>query len=384
MSNPIFLTPYQAQKVLEGVIPANQPVRPNWLQSWFGDVNTHNADTINFDKEFAIKNTMGMYVSPEADTTPIQLGTFGHKEMGFVYSKESLNSPDYEEVNTRRLGQQFGQVDIRANVAADLRAKLELSEQRFENLFERKARDILFYGTHTAQSGKHPKVYYDFGRTKPANATAANTAYVAGYAPELDLTTLDGNGGAGKRAWDASGGTAAPTPYKDLVKIVNTARRRGNFSGSILMSGDAYELLEADIEANYKPAADMTTLVEVRLTRIVLPMVEKFQDLNYRRSLNLGSGVSVEIYTYDAVYNDRDTGTETKYVPDGYVVALPVARLGLKRYGKIMHVRADWQAMPRFLNTWEDPKSGKREWESHVSFVMGHRDIDSVVSWKVM
>jgi hypothetical protein len=373
-----FLDPYSASKVLSGVIPANKVKRPNWLQSFFGNVSTTEKDTVNFDVEFTAKNTMGMFVEPNVDVTPIQLNDFGTKQLSFAYAKEGLSSPDYEEINTRQLGQAFGQVDVMANEAADLRGKLAISEQRFENLFELVARDILFYGAYTAESEKHHKVYYNFGRTVVTTETDLNNDLV----PQADLTTINANGGVGKRAWGSTGGTVAPTPVADLVQMYETAAFRAG-TAAVLMSADAYLAFNADLLANYKDASVSTLDVILRAQQDILPRIKDVQGLTFKRSWPVGNGELIDIYVYDAFYHTRSAGTRTKYVPDGYVVLIPPADNGIKVYGRIKHPRANYAAMPRWINFWENDKTGKREWEVHTNFLMGHVDIDSVVAWKV-
>ena len=369
-----FMNPYSTAKLLSGVVPANKVNRPNWLQTFFGQTRTSEEKTVNFDVEFFTKNVMGMYVSPDVDTTPIMLPDYGHKELSFSYAKEGLNSPDYEEINTRALGQPIGKVDIAANEVLNIRAKLALAEQRFENLFELNASNLIFTGTHVAQSEKHPKVLYDFGRTKVTKAAEFNS----GYVPQTDLTTLN-VGGVGARAWSAGTGT----PVKDLITMVNTCNRRNQVS-AVVMSDNAYDAFEKDVTTNYKDAANLTLSVMNRVELKVLPVVEKFESLNFRRSFPVGQGQYVDIFTYDAIYHDRQTGAATKYVPDGYVAVLPSPDVGIKVYGRIMHPRANYAAMPRWVNFWENAKTGKREWEIHTSFLMGFIDINSVVAWKVM
>jgi len=386
MATTEFMSPYQVQKLLKGVIPANKTIRTNWLQSFFNEESTTESDTINFDFEFQTKNTMGMFVSADADATPIQLGNFGHAELRPGYAKEALSSPEYDELRTRRIGQQFGQVaDPMVNKALDLQAKLAIAEQRFENLHEKIASDIIFTGGYTAgvdssgnATGKHPKIAYSFGR----QTVTTEADLLKGYVPHVDLTTLNANGGVGKRAWGSTGGTKAPSPVKDLVTMYNTAARRNSGVRTVVMSTDAYELFEADVTANYSEAAKNTNNVLLRVETKILPMVEQYQGLNYRRSWAVGNGVVLDIHTYDGVYHTRDDGTETKFVPDGYVALLPASG-GIKVYFRIQHPRARYAAMPRWLNYWENSKTGKEEWELHTSFLMGHTDINSVVSWKV-
>lgn len=378
MAELVFLDPYQADKVLSGVIPANKVKRPNWLQTHFSRVSVTDKDTVNFDVEFAAKNTMGMFVEADLDVTPIQLNDFGTKQLSFAYAKEGLNSPDYKEINTRQLGQAFGQVNVAANEAANIRAKLALAEQRFENLFELVARDILFYGAYTAESEKHHKVYYNFGRTVITTESDLNN----GLVPQVDLSTLNANGNVGKRAWGSTGGTKSPTPVQDLIQMVETANEHSGVA-AVLMSADAYIEFNKDLLANYKDASVTTLDVILRAQQDILPRVKNVDGLTYKRSFPLGNGDVVDIYTYDAFYHTRSAGTKTKYVPDGYVVCIPPSENGIKVYGRIDNPKAKWAAMPRWINFWENPKTGKKEWEVHTNFLMGHTDIDAVVCWKV-
>lgn len=373
-----FLSPYAMGKVLEGVIPANQPVRPNWLQSFFSDVAIHDYDTFNFDKEFATKNVPAMYVNPDVDAPLIQLQGFGTQEFKFSYLKEGLASPDYSQINQRQLGQQFGQVDIWANRMAYMAKAAAISEANFETRFEITAASILLNGAYTAASEFHETVVYNFGRT----VVTTDAGYLSKYVPSINLTTLNGNGGVGKRAWGSTGGTKAPTPYQDFITACQTCLRQGAIAGAIL-SDDAYAALEADITTNYKDAATNTLSVMNSIELKVLPVIEKYLDVNFRRAIALGNGQVVNVYTYGAGYNDRTTGTFTKYIPDGKMIIVPSNNF-VKRYGRIMHPDAKYTAMPRYVNTWKNVKTGKEESEIHTAFLMGSRNIDRVVSWQVM
>lgn len=398
-----FLDPYQASKILSGVIPANKVKRPNWLQSYFGNVSTTEKDTVNFDYEFTAKNTMGMFVLPEVDVTPITLNEFGTKELRFSYSKEGLNSPDYEEISVRQLGQQFGTLDVMGNEVANIRNKLALSEQRFENLFELVSSQILIYGGYEAASEKHPKIRYSFGRnviSLPINVDAdlvpsvnlTTTAVTAPWdssqviMPVIPTGTIATGSSltSGAKAWSTANIDAkTATPIKDLVKMYETAKFRAG-TDVCLMSANAYEAFNYDLNKNYANSASITTDLILRSQLDILPRVKDVQGLTYKRSFPLGNGELIDIYVYDAFYHTRSAGTSTKYVPDGFVVMIPPAENGVKVYGRIKHPRANYAAMPRWINYWEDPKTGKREWEVHTNFLMGHTDIDSVVSWKVL
>jgi len=383
--------------VLSGVIPANKVKRPNWLQSFFSKVETSVYPTVNFDYEYISKNIMGQFVEAEADTTPVVLPDFGTREMSFAYSKEGLNSSDYEELVKRRIGQQFGTVDVLGNEAWALQQKLMYAEQRFENLFEKTAADILIYGGYSAKSELHRDLKYDFCRTVVSTAAelagdlvpAANLTSAAVYKPWDSANVYmpvvsDVAGGAGAKAWTKANivaGTA--TPVKDLVKMYETAKFRVG-TDAVLMSADAYEAFNIDVETNYKEAASQLTALILRAERDVLPRTKDVQGLTLKRSWPIGNGEILDIYVYDGIYSDRLTGVNTKYVPNGWVVLIPSSDNGIKIYGRIQHPRAQYAPMPRWLNFWENSKTGKREWEYHTSFVMGHVEINSVVAWKVV
>lgn len=383
MANFLF-DPYQTQAFLSGVVPANKQVRANWLQSFFPmDSQPVYTDTLIYDKEYISRNTIGQYVAPRVDAPMIQLQGFSSKEFRPVYTKYAMQTPDFEQIQGRQLGQGFNQLpDFSAATLNYMQRQAAVGEGGIEVLKEVQARNILLYGTHTATSALHPTVVYDFGRTKIT--TAAD--YAIGYVPEVDLTTLNANGGVGKWAWDSSGGSKAPTPYKDLEVMVRTARRRGPAS-RVLMSNNAYDMLEADITTNYKDAATLTLSVQNRIELKVLPEVTNFQDLTFRRTLNLlGTGGTVDIYTYEAVYNDPSVAdynsSFVKLMPNSYVVVLPDVA-GRQHYGRIMLPHVNYEPMPRYIHGWQDTKTGKFEYESHHSYWLLMADPDAVVSWRV-
>jgi len=374
------LTPYETSKILEGVIPANRTKRPNFLQNLgWGPYTTRETTTVNFDAEFATKNVATQYVSPNVDAPLVQLGGFGHQELRFAYLKEGLVGASIDELDHRQIGQPIGSVNWMQNYIQDMQKKLAISEANFETRFEVTAASIMLNGGYTVSSQYHPTMTYDFNRT----VVTTDAGYVAGYVPEIDLTTLNGNGGVGKRAWGSTGGTAGPTPYIDFVKACGTTLRRTSIEG-VIMSNDAFDLLQADITANYLQAADLTMAVQNRIELQVLPMVENFQDVTYRGSYKVSNGSTVNVYTYTAVVADRTTGVDAALIPDGYMLVVPSKTSGIKIYGRIHHLRANYAAMPRYINMWEDPKTGAVSSEIHSNYLMGHIDIDSLVCWKVM
>lgn len=405
-----FLSPYQLGKVLSGVIPANQVKRPLWLSKFFGRVDTSIYPTVNFDVEYITKNVMGTFVDSQADTQPIVLPDFGTQEMYFSYAKEGLNSPDYEEIIQRRIGQQFGTADVLGNEAWQLQQKLMYAEQRFENLHEKVSRDILFYSGYSTKTETHRDRKYDFNRTVASVygdliadlVPAANLTTAAIYKPwdqtniYMPVIPTSGSYTAGQKAWSTANIDAkTATPVADLVKMYETAKFRAG-TEACLMSADAYTAFNYDVTKNYPDSASLITSVILRAERDVLPRIKDVQGLTYKRSWPLGNGELVDIYVYDGLYQTREStyaddgstailaNTTVKYVPNGWVVLIPPADTGITIYGRIQHPRAQYAPLPRWLNYWENPKTGKKEWEYHTNFVKGHTEINSVVSWKVL
>ena len=133
----VFATPYDRQKILAGVLKALPVKRTVWAQSFFTESPPTNKETVNFDQEYGTKNVIGMFVSPTVDADPVKLGTFGHKELRFAYAKEAIDSDDFDILNSRQIGQDFGNVNVLANKAARFALKSALVEQRIENQFEK-------------------------------------------------------------------------------------------------------------------------------------------------------------------------------------------------------------------------------------------------------
>ena len=384
MANFLF-DPYSTQAFLKGVIPANKQVRANWLQSMFPMQSTPvYTETLTYDKELMVRNTPGQYVAPRVDAPLIQLQGFKAQELRPVYTKYAMQTPDFEQLQGRQMGQQFNELpDFSKATLTYMQKQAERGEAGIEVLKEIQARNIILYGTHTAISPYHPTVTYDFQRTKTTTAAGFDSGYVV----EVDLTTLD-NGGVGHLDWNHAG-----NPLEHLQLMVRAVNRRSSCN-KILMSNDAYNKLEAYITANYKDAATLTLAVQQRINLQVLPVLGKYQDLTFRRSLDLSggnpfSGVTnlVDIYTYEAVYNDPNiadyNSSLVKLMPDGYVVALP-NDLGSQFYTRVIHPNVNYEPMPVYINGWKDQKTGKWEYESHRSYYMTPNDIDSVVCWKVL
>lgn len=396
----MFVGPYDTKKILVGVLEALPTKRPLLMQKSFPETAPTNNTTVNFDKAYKIKNVMGMFVAPTVDADPVKLPIFGHQEYPFAYSKEDIDSDSFEELNSRQIGQQFGEVDIQRNKLERFVRKVALVEQRFENLFELVASSMALYGGYIAASEKHPTIIYDFSRHKATLASeifgddalqaisSVNLTASAVTAPwgvtALPVIATDGGLGytQGQKAWAKAtidAGTA--TPVEDVNKIAQTVYQQSTLK-HIIMSDNAYKWFEYDVNKNYADAANQLINVQTTLERVVLPQLEDIDGLTFRRMYTFSNNLVVPIYSYNGKYNNRTTGVETSYIPSGWVLGIPDSG-GFRTPGRIMHPKAGWIAQSRWINYWMDEKTGLEEWEYHTSFVTGHAKINTLVAWKV-
>ena len=150
------------------------------------------------------------------------------------------------------------------------------------------------------------------------------------------------------------------------------------------MQDDAYAAFNFDVNTNFKDNA-VTTIATVISNSLDLgsrPI--EVDGLTYRRSWTADNGITVPIYSYNAIYNDRDTGVETPYIGDGWVIAIPDTSNFVKIYGRIKHKASQYMAMPRFIHRWMNEKTASEEFEEHTSFLLASTRINSLVAWKVV
>lgn len=411
MAGSTIQTIYGPQKKIEGYIKGNFQKRPLAFKPFFSDVNTTWADTVQYDVEADKRNLMGQFVAADIDVYRVQLPNFGSKELSFAYSKEAVGSPNYSEISQRMLAEQPANVTLESGrlaraVADNMQQQFALAYERFENLYEFSRANILIYGTMdtilATPNGEHKRIVWNMERKKLTNGSTNNTAERKANAysvlhdivPEVDLTTLWANADtavAGGMSWDSIDGstslavtpTKAVSPVQHLNRMLEVAAYRSG-TAAIFISDDAYSWLQADINTNYKDAANtLYRTLDPVVDLEVMPYVREIEGLSFRRMWNAGGGMMIPMYTYNGKYHDRATGEKKAYFPDGRVLLVPNGSMGAVRFGKIQHIKAMWAAMQFWVNSWKGEKSGIEQFEIHTNFVTYHTDIDSVVSWKV-
>jgi hypothetical protein len=408
----VFQTPFGPSKKIEGYVKGNFQKRPLAFKQFFGDTGTTWTDTVNYDVQGNKRNLMGQFVQSDIDVYRVQLPNFETKELTFAYSKEYVGSPNYSEISQRMLGEQpqamtLDSARLAQAVAQNMQDQFTLAYERFENLYELARAKVLITGafdtTLATPNGEHKKIVWDMGRTKLVNGSTnnagertANVNYInTDIVPEVDLTTLWANTGtavAGGLSWDsldhsnsdaAVTPTTAVSPVKHLNRMLEVANYRSG-TAAIFMADDAYSWFIYDVNTNYKDAANsLYNVLDPSVQLEVMPYVKEIEGLVFRRMWSAGNGINVPIYTYNGKYHDRSTGVKTGYFPSGQVLLVPPADTGAVRYGKINHIKARWAAQQFWVNSWVGEKNGIESFEIHTNFVVYHKDINSVVSWRV-
>lgn len=394
-----FLDYYTVHPWIQGVLTDYTEKRNNFLQGFFNVAagETTPYDTVNFDRDFSIRNVVGQFVDPKGVQTEIQDRGFDGINFSFSYFKEPFSSPEYIQLLNRMPGQQIGDVQsLQLQFKRKLDEKVRLAYMAKENLHELVASQIILNGAYSSKSEKHKEVIYNFQRPVLSNsltyadvgqtytfadATERETFLDSRRVSQVDLTTLVANGGAGKRAWGSTGGTKDVSPYADVTRIVQGNNETSGTS-ALIMSYDAYLLYAKD--PLWEKAADNTKNWATHLTPQILPTIQSFNGLMLI-DFHIAPGASgpIPIYIYNGEYVDRTTGLTKKFIPPGYVIALPSPSYGRTVFGKIMHRKAWWEPMPVWMNYWTNDKDGGEEWEMHSNFVMGHTKIQDLICWKV-
>lgn len=410
MANLVLMSPYQSGlPSLDGALVANPLPRPLAMSQFIGQEVVTMKDRVNIDYEFGATNLIARFVAPTIDAAKFAHANFGTKEMRFAYSKAAVESPDLTEISQRMFGQPFGvDQNYQANYDMILQKDMVRAEQSIENLEELCATHLFVYGKYTTaisgDNAQHPLVEFDWGRTVLANSSAttqasrdANVKAVYNdFVPEVNLTTLKANTStdvAGGLSWDskdASNNNAAVTPVaavdpiEQVRRIVQNCRYRAGACSAVVMSDDAWGWYrKAFASDKYKDLRDLNSTAMPKIDPMIMEKLHNFQGWFIRGYVLDDIGWTIPIFGYTGTYDNIDTGERTKYFPDGYVVALPSPSYGKRIYGRIMHPKASWLPAKRWVNMWDDTKTGYAEWELHSSFLVGHTDIDTVISWKV-
>lgn len=404
-----FLSPYEVAAVLDGAITANPLPKPRAMSMFLATEKTTLQSRVNFDYEFGATNIMANFVAPTVDATALAHSNFGTKEMYFSYAKAAVESPALSEISQRMFGQPFGvQQNYQANYNAIVAQDMVRADETIQNLEELVATNLLVYGSYTTaiagDNAQHPEVTYDWGRTKLENSSATTQAsrdsnrdaVYHDWIPEVDLTTLKANtstnvgGGLSWDSKDASNSNATVTPVatvhpiEHVRRMVRNCKYRAGSCSAVVMSEDAWAWYHKDLShADYADLRDLLKTAQPKIDPMILQKLPELQGYSQVGWVIDDLNMVIPIFVYSGIYHDRKTGEKTKYFPNGYVLALPSPSYGFKIYGRILHPKAAWLPAKRWVNTWMNEKTGFQQWEMHSNLLLGHADINTVISWKV-
>lgn len=342
--------------VLSEVVPFKQQILPH-----FGTQLNFDTEVIDFDK-ISDDLRISIYVAPEASARATYERGYSTKKYTAPYTKQK------ESVNTKKLWKRAAGEAINnfGSPAEKYRAALLQTavdmRTRHMRFMEVQASKLILAGSYTAVSELYPNpVIIDFERS-------ANNAY--------NFTTLNANGGVGKRAWGSTGGTTTVSPIADIEEFLDACQEHIE---TLYISEDAWAELKKD--TNFKTLIDVTVRQATSLSVELGPKQGTIQGLKYRGNLVSNN---CEIYTYTGTYQDPTTGTITRYFPLGYVIGLPSSSFGTIAYGAIQHGEAEYQPFEMFWNMWMEPEFGIPYIQMQSAPMLVHTKINSTFAHKVM
>jgi hypothetical protein len=386
---------YGVNAVLDGIQKARTMKRPLFFQSFTGNRGLSDSDNIRMDIEFAVGNPMGQPVNPDVEAPELDTPQYGHRFYEWTYVKELVSSRMDADFR-RRIGEVIGAGgDPVVALQQDFLSRQVLSLNAMDNYEELFAGDLLLYGNHLSKSEFSNTVYFDFFRPK----VTTDAEYLAGDWSLANLTGTDvikngltipkfnGNGGIGKRAWNATGGTIAVDPVQDMKTWCHWASRDENIE-ACLMSFDAYEAYYTMKNSDkYKALRDLTINVSPndRLLENLSAPMEEYEGVTLQ-TVDYINGHWIPIYTYDGKYTLRNVANVGKqaFMPNGYVILIPSKDNQVKRYGRIQHFKAGWAAMPLWINQAMNEWTGAYKQEFHRALFMGLKQPNRVKTIKVM
>jgi len=343
-----------------GVLEETVPFKHELLQ-FFGNIMNFDSEKIDFDK---ISNDLrvAIYVDPKLSARTIRERGFSTESYVAPYVKQKAGiTPD--NIYKRAAGEPINAfASPNQKYTSALIKKAVDMRTYMARLLELTAATMLLEGKYTAESELYPEpVTIDFSRK------AANTK---------NFTTLNANGGVGKRVWGSTGGTATVSPVADLEEFLDNCQEH---IAVIYMSNDAWGQFQLDPKFE---KAMLTTVRNMSTSNFeMMPVQGTVQGLKIRGTL---ASNGTEIRTYNGEYQHPTTGTITKYIPAGMVVGIPAASFGTIAYGAIQHGEAGYRSVDEFWNMWIEEEFGQPQLQMQSAPMLIHTKINSTFAIKVL
>lgn len=343
-----------------GVLSEVVPFKPQLMQH-FGNQLNFDTEVIDFDK-ISDDLRVSIYVDPALSARATYERGYSTKKYTAPYTKQK------ESVNTKRLwkraaGEPINNFKSPAEKyrAALLQAAVDM-RTRHLRFMEVQASKLLIAGQYTAVSELYPApVVIDYERN-------SNNAY--------NFTTLNANGGVGKRAWGSTGGTKPVSPIADLEEFLDACQEQIEV---MYISEDAWAEVKKD--TTFNKLIDTTVRQATSLSVELGPKQGTIQGLKYRGNLVSNN---TEIWTYAGTYQDPTSGTITRFFPLGYVIGVPSSTFGTVAYGAIQHGGAEYQSFDIFWNMWMEEEFGIPYIQMQSAPMLVHTKINSTFAHKVM
>lgn len=376
-----------------------KPTRQTVLQTPFGQGQLTDQEWIIIDqipsaKAFAAPHAHYKAQLPDWHTT--QPKTVAHS---FTYVKEMWTKEDLTSNFVRPAGMTKVTTLSQANqlAMANFNIKLALAEDAMLTRFELDSVSALIYGYLSPNPRFGINTYTDYFKTWQTTEADVIAKTDSAELTNIDFSTLNANGGVGKRCWDTTGGTEnARHPVKDVLNFCRSYQtRHGVYPPQIITDRATAELLCKDWYTNYaKPGSTLQNQLKFRSPDRIIEGIAQYQGLELALELPIlnlegsSNGTFVPVFTYTAFYHKRKyedaNQTRTEIFPKGWILLMPLPEKCVKYYGALPFAFTGFSATERLAIIKTDPASQEIETgELHSKPYLGFSDPHAAMAFKV-
>lgn len=295
-----------------------------WLSLFYPSVQTFDTEYVDFDVVDRARR-LAPFVAPTVQGKPMKQEGYATRRFkpAYIKPKDVVNPT---RVIKRQPGEMYaGSLSTsqrRAAVVADI---LQTHRDAIERRWEWMAAEAVINGQVTVTGDEYPTSVISFGQDASQGAATNNLTGAARWSE----TTAD--------------------PSKDLENwMIQTHRLSGYAPDIAIMGLDAFRAFTAHEEVR--------TVLDNRRGTDSRVELATGNGLPWQFRGNWGS--SLEIWTYNDIYEDED-GAAQNFLPQDHVVLGSRAVDGVRAFGAILDARAGYQATPMFPKMWEqeDPSA---------------------------
>ena len=303
------------------------PPQSNWLVDTFFPREVVTDEKELFIGSLNLNNPIAPYVSPLVEGRPIKRNdSLTVRSVPFAYVKPKTALEPATVVDSAVLAQlRAGGMTISGKMSTSdalmiaQTAEAALQRRAIDNRVALMAAEVLTTGKIIVVSDDQPKVEIDYGRD-----------VLAAFTPAIAWTNV-----------------ATATPVVDFQTMQDKMfALTGSYSGKIVMRTAVWNAL---IKTDQFKAAFITPNNGIRNVLENTTFNTAENQANLKMKLDNGA----EIWTFDGFYTDA-AGAKQYYLPAGYCGMVHSA-VGLRAFGKIQDIEANFQGFKYYPKTWKNP-----------------------------